>query len=333
MERMGDALQIILKKLEARVQSQETSSPSEKPNSKLVENGKVLTIQNSISDECPERLCDGSGHMWVMDEVERDRQYREMKERREQGLKPGNPDWEPYEYMKECKCMPFQKTRHRGKIAGVPEEFRGLTLRSFDVSIYGSEQSRAMATRAKQAAVNFVKNFDRIKEEYHGKGLYFWSRVKGSGKTRIGASIANALIQVHMERGESIDVRYVVLVDLIEQIKETFDKDSKVKTKDVIGAVMNADVLVLDDLGVESESSFVNQTLYRLLNHRMTKELPTIFTSNIPVEELDLRFRQDDGRIQSRIIKMAFSIAMPEESARKKIADEENEKLSNILFE
>lgn len=256
-----------------------------------------------------------------------------MEARREQGLVPGDPTWEPYEYMKECKCMPFQKIRFRGKFAGIPEEFRGLTLRSFDTGIYDSEQSRAMATRAKQAAVNFVKNFDQIKTEFNGKGLYFWSRVKGSGKTRIGASIANALIQVHTERGEPIDVRYIVLVDLIEQIKETFDDDSKVKTKDVVNAVMNADVLVLDDLGVESESPFVNKTLYRLLNHRMTKELPTIFTSNIPIEELDLKFTRDEGRIQSRIKKMTFSVAMPEESARDKIAEEENDNLSSLLFQ
>ena len=332
MKRIGDDLDEILKNLEAKAaRLRETTSQNEKQRYELVENGKVLTIQNSISEDCPNGTCDGSGYILVYDAAEHKHQDADREKRKAEGSR--FPIYPPYEYLKECKCLPQLKQRHRARIAGIPEEFRDLSLNSFNTNIYDLEESRAKATRAKQAAANFVKNFDRIKTEYNGKGLYFWSRTKGSGKTRIGASIANAIIKVHADRGETIDVRYAVLVDLIEQIKETFDNDSKIKTKDVTGAVMNADVLILDDLGVESESPFVNKTLYRLLNHRMTKELPTIFTSNIPVEELDLRFKQDDGRIRSRIMKMAFSIAMPEESARTKIALAENEDLSNLLFE
>ena len=332
MQRIGDGLEEILKKLEAKAaKHRETTSPNERQRYELVENGKVLKIQSSISEECPHSTCDGSGYILVYDEEEHRRQDEDREKRKEEGSR--FPVYPAYEYLKECKCLPALKMKNRARIAGIPEEFRDLSLNSFNVNIYDKEESKATATRAKQAAANFVKNFDRIKTEYNGKGLYFWSRIKGSGKTRIGASIANALIKVHADRGDSIDVRYVVMIDLIEQIKETFDKDSKIKTKDVTDAVMNADVLVLDDLGVESESEFVNKTIYRILNHRMTKELPTIFTSNIPIEELDLRFRQDDGRIQSRVMKMSFSIAMPEESARTKIALAENEDLSNLLFE
>lgn len=290
-----------------------------------------MTIQNSISNQCPFGTCDGTGHVLVYDHEEHERQLKDREERRVQGKRL--PIYPPYEYQKACKCLPQLRLKNRARIAGIPEEFRGLTLRSFDVNIYEHDEAKAIASRAKQAAANFVRNFDRIKVEFSGKGLYFWSRTKGSGKTRLGASIANALIQIHAERGEQIDVRYAVLVDLIEQIKETFDNDSKLKTKDVTDAVKNADVLVLDDLGVESDSTFVNQILYRLLNHRMTKELPTIFTSNIPVEELGQKFQMDDGRIQSRITKMSFSIAMPEESARLKLAKSENKDLSSLLFE
>ena len=49
---------------------------------------------------------------------------------------------------------------------------------------------------AKIIAKRYVEQFEEIQET--GKGLYFYSSVKGSGKTRLAVSIANDLIRQKM---------------------------------------------------------------------------------------------------------------------------------------
>lgn len=268
--------------------------------------------------------------MWVVDEKERDFQREDRKKRIAEGL--GATSYPPFEFMTPCKCLPEIKLKNRGGLAKIPEEFRGLTIKSFDLNRYDSGERQRLAAIAKQAAGKYVMKFEELQKQHPGKGIYFWSRTKGSGKTRLAASIANALIQTHMQKDEYIDVKYTVVLDLIESIKSSFDKENKLNKSEIMNDVENAQVLVLDDIGVESDTPFVNQTIYKLLNHRMTKNLPTIFTSNIPVEELDERYSLDGGRISSRIEKMAFPIALPEQSVRSEMAKEENSDFGNMLL-
>ena len=49
----------------------------------------------------------------------------------------------------------------------------------------------------------------------------------------------------------------------------------------VLKALVRTDLLILDDLGSEFNSSFLISTLYSLLNNRLGAKLPTIVTTNI----------------------------------------------------
>jgi len=46
---------------------------------------------------------------------------------------------------------------------------------------------RNLAAVAKRVSINYVKNFEKFKEE--GKGLYLYSEMRGAGKTRLAISI------------------------------------------------------------------------------------------------------------------------------------------------
>ena len=69
----------------------------------------------------------------------------------------------------------------------------------------------------------------------------------------------------------------------------------------------NADVLLLDDLGAAKSSEWVEETAYRLLNHRYEAMLPTIFTTNLPLA--DLREGLGD-RLASRLVETCERVVL-----------------------
>lgn len=220
-----------------------------------------------------------------------------------------------------CQCQYDRALENKLKFANIPEEFKELTVNSFDTVIYTKEDSIQKAIVAKKSAVNFIKNYDVFKSE--GKGLYFYSEIKGSGKTRLMASIGNALLKT-----KRIGVKYITTIDLLGEIKKTYNKDSDLTESELLESIKQIEVLILDDVGVEDPSPWVKTTFYSILNGRMISKKVTLFTSNTTIDDL----RHDD-RIRNRIEKMAIPIHFPEESIRTKIAKSENEELQKLLLE
>ena len=96
-----------------------------------------------------------------------------------------------YTFMRECSCglLQRQKMDRKLKFAAIPKEFQNQTVESFMTDCYSTPQNRELAQMAKIIAKRYVEQFEEIQET--GKGLYFYSSVKGSGKTRLAVSIAN----------------------------------------------------------------------------------------------------------------------------------------------
>jgi len=219
-----------------------------------------------------------------------------------------------------CKCMKDIIYENKLKFAKIPEEFEKLTINSFRTD-YQSAEAQGMAKRAKAAAGQFVKQYNLFSEQ--GKGLYFYSDTKGSGKTRLAISVGNALMSVKGQR-----VRYITTLDLLGEIRKTYDSKSEETETDVLDAVKTVDCLILDDVGVEDgERPWIKEKMFQILDYRMTRKKVTIFTSNVTVNKL-----KHDDRIKNRIERMAVPVMMPEESIRSQLSAKENEELSKILF-
>ena len=175
---------------------------------------------------------------------------------------------------------------------------------------------------AKTIAQRYVEQFDEIKET--GKGLYFYSNVKGSGKTRLAVSIANDLIQKKF-----VSAKFATTIQILDQIKATWGGERKNEETEqkLIRDIISVEVLVIDDIGVEAVKDWVNERFYNILNGRMIEKRVTIFTSNCRIEELNF-----DDRITNRIVKMALPVQFPNESIRTAIARKENSDLLDRLL-
>lgn len=91
--------------------------------------------------------------------------------------------------------------------------------------------------------------------------------------------------------------------ELLMKVKRTFDKRySGPSEAELVDPIIQADFLVLDDIGPEQTTDWSYNLLYLIVGTRYNEELPTIFTSNLSIKEL--ADKMHDTRITSRIVGM-----------------------------
>lgn len=155
-----------------------------------------------------------------------------------------------YTFMRECSCglLQRQKMDRKLKFAAIPKEFQNQTVESFMTDCYSTPQNRELAQMAKIIAKRYVEQFEEIQET--GKGLYFYSSVKGSGKTRLAVSIANDLIRQKM-----ISAKFATTLQILDQIKATWGEIKKAGPEEggseqqLVNDIISVPVLVIDDIG------------------------------------------------------------------------------------
>lgn len=226
------------------------------------------------------------------------------------------------EYAAPCECRDLLIMQSKLEFANIPPEFEGYTVESFDLSLYQSPEVREKAKMAKRLCANYVRDFLQMKQE--GKGLYLYSSTKGSGKTHMAAGIANDIIKKYR-----ISVKFTSALQILGEIKNSWHQDTRDGDGEqrFIQDVIRVPVLVIDDIGVEKSTAWVDEKFYEILDGRMVNKQVTIFTSNCQMEALKL-----DERTVSRIIKMALPVPFPDESVRLKLAKAENRELYKMLL-
>jgi DNA replication protein DnaC len=116
-------------------------------------------------------------------------------------------------------------------------------------------------------------------------GWIFILGPSGSGKTHVSAAIANRCI----ERGQP--ALFVVVPELLDRLRSSFNPGNEVNYDESLDQVQNAPVLILDDLGTENATSWAQEKLFQIVNHRYNSRLPTVITTNLSVDRLESRLR------------------------------------------
>ena len=131
----------------------------------------------------------------------------------------------------------------------------------------------------------------------------------GVGKTHVAVAVLKQAMQASGARGVFYDTR-----DLLRIIRSTYDPSIRTTELEVLRPVMYADILVLDDLGAEKTSEWVEETMNLIVNTRYNEKRLTIFTSNyedIPddTDPNSLLFRIGH-RMRSRLHEMCEFVVM-----------------------
>ena len=134
----------------------------------------------------------------------------------------------------------------------------------------------------------------------------------------LACCIANEVLNAN-----DIPVKFISMPEYIELVK---DKSEEAKEK--INAVLEAVLLIADDIGATGDNDWISNAVFRLVNRRHENLLPTIYTSNVPIEGLKY-----DDRIISRIYEDSIPVMMPEISIRKMKADKYRQEFLNQVIE
>lgn len=228
---------------------------------------------------------------------------------------------------RECSCGLRQRQimNNRLSFACIPEAFKDVKIENFNVNAYENENSRNKAATALNAIRYWLNDFGSMHER--GMGLYLYSEAKGSGKTRMAASIANELMhEKHMQ------VKFATSLQILNEIKASWDARNKEECESertLLDHLAQAAILIIDDFGIEQAKDWIVERFYQIINSRYVDKRITIFTSNARLDML-----RYDARITNRIKEMSFQIPFPEESVRDSIAKQNmNELVQGIKSE
>lgn len=224
-----------------------------------------------------------------------------------------------HKIYRECRCGIRQKQimKNRLSFADIPESFKNTRLDSFDIAVYEDAKNRIKAETVVKAVNYWLNDFENMNER--GMGLYLYSDIKGSGKTKMAVSIANELMYE-----KHIQVKFATSLQILNEIKASWGKsESQHSESRLLDFLSTTKVLIIDDFGVEKcDKNWINERFYHIINSRYIDRKITIFTSN---SRLDLL--QYDNRITNRVKERTFQIPFPEESVRDIIAKKNMEEL------
>lgn len=139
--------------------------------------------------------------------------------------------------------------------------------------------SELITEKERANILKYIKDF--LKKKVNGetvKGLYL-SGSFGSGKSYILSALLNEL---SLKGYKCVNINYPLLLN---KLKASF---SDYNYNDVMEEIMTCDVLLIDDIGAENNSSWSrDEVLGTILQYRMDSDLTTFFTSNFTINELE----------------------------------------------
>ena len=220
--------------------------------------------------------------------------------------------------------------------ANIPADYRGVLLKDSPAR----EGQADIYAKLDAYAKSFEKQFEDVRQallaegqsenEVRIKSLYLWSESPGTGKTCTSVALMNEYMIANfigsLKRKETPPQRPVFLLD-VNEMQTKYNEFNRPKVPEdiadkaartyynAIEYAKQAPFAVLDDIGVrESISDGFRGDLHSVINHRTTQAKPTIYTSNIPIEELPEVFGEQ--RLADRVRDMCAVFHFRGESKR-----------------
>ncbi|OLD53636.1 MAG: hypothetical protein AUI64_05990 [Acidobacteria bacterium 13_1_40CM_2_64_6] len=188
-----------------------------------------------------------------------------------------------------CDCWHQRLYESLLKNARIPRRYAHCEFTNFETHTDSQREAHRKAMR-------LVEQFPVV-----DRGLLFYGD-PGVGKTHLAIALMKEAIRRKGARAVFYETR-----ELLKLVRDTYNNQVEATELDVLRPVLEADLLVLDDLGREKKSEWVEETLGLVVNTRYSERRTTVVTTNLQdVDNTDPSSvaLQLGLRIRSRLLEM-----------------------------
>lgn len=167
------------------------------------------------------------------------------------------------------------------------------------------------------AMQSYADNFEKFKEA--GQGLCLFGTV-GTGKSFYAACVAHALID------KGIPAFMTDFNWIRNKLQESFEG-----RQDFLDSLNEYPLLIIDDIGAEAETEFMQEIVFSVIDGRVKAGLPLIVTTNLTSDELKKPQSLKKQRVYSRILGMCLPIEVVGRDRRIRKLASEGQDIKDLL--
>ena len=166
-----------------------------------------------------------------------------------------------------CECRTVGRSERLEERSGIPPLYRNASFENFKADGLSAPELRRIMTEVKTYADEFPTG--------PHPGLLLIGE-PGTGKTHLAVAALRRIIQKGFE-GQFSDYQ-----TLLDRIRSGYDAASNSSDKEAYHSALDAEVLLLDDLGAHRVTDWVQDTVTSIITHRCNNRKPLIATTNLP---------------------------------------------------
>jgi DNA replication protein DnaC len=164
-----------------------------------------------------------------------------------------------------CDCVQEDRAQRLEENAGIPPLYKNASFENF----------QNFGNPALSNVQNIARGYAREYPHPDKPGLLLLGE-SGSGKTHLAVAALRRLLARGFE-GLFCDYQ-----NLLDRIRSGYDASSGSSDREAYRAALDAEVLVLDDLGAHRVTDWVQDTVTSIVTYRCNNKKPLIATTNLP---------------------------------------------------
>ena len=173
-----------------------------------------------------------------------------------------------------CECATATRAKSLKEGSRIPPNYRGATLDNFQIPQDNPTARQGLGTVLMQVRA-FVREFPAGERP----GLLLVG-APGTGKTHLAVAAMKALL----DRGH--ECLFFDYQNLLDSIRSGYDAASGAADREAYRSALDAEVLVLDDLGAHRVTEWVEDTVTAIITYRCNHRKPLIATTNLPDDDV-----------------------------------------------